>query len=109
MFLFMKKRTLTILGRKTDMHLMIACVMLTSFIIINTSCSCINKQCNGKTSKKCQRCNNTPCNCKNCQGCNNTPCTCKNNAAPSLEMLNAPPDSNVVGADQATFSDLASV
>ena len=97
MFLFMKKRTITILGRKTDMHLLIACVLLTAFIIINTSCSCINKPC-------------TKCKDKGGGGCScgNSPCTC-GKGHPSLEKSKMPPPSNIIGADQNTYSDLASV
>lgn len=86
MFLFTKKQTITILGRKTDMHLLIGCVLLTAFIIINTSCSCINKK---------------PCDCKKKSSCDSK--------APSLEKGKMPPPTNVIGADQNTFSDLASV
>ena len=86
MVFFMKRQTITILGRKTDMHLLIGCVLLTAFIIINTSCSCVNKK---------------PCDCKKKSICNSK--------APSLEKGKMPPPTNVIGADQNTFSDLASV
>lgn len=110
MFLFMKKRTITILGRKTDMHLLVACVLLTAFIIINTSCSCINKPCT-----KCKdnggggcSCGNSPCTCGKGCSCGNSPCTC-GKGQPSLEKSKMPPPSNIIGADQNTYSDLASV
>tara|TARA_Y100000768_G_scaffold307929_6_gene242105 strand:+ start:6329 stop:6598 length:270 start_codon:yes stop_codon:yes gene_type:complete len=85
----MKKQTITILGRKTDLHLLIGCVLLTAFIIINTSCSCMNKK-----SCSCDK-NKSKGNC--------------GSKAPSLENTKMPPPTNVVGADQNTFADLASV
>ena len=83
--MFMQKRTITIFGRKTDMHLIIACILLTIFIVINTSYGCINTPC-----KKCD----TDCNIKN--------------ESPSIEPPDLPPPSDVVGTDHNAFSDLAS-
>jgi len=99
----MKKQTITILGRKTDLHLLIGSVLLTIFIVTNTSLSCMNKKkCKGKCKDKSK--------CKGCN-CGNSPCTCGKgiNRNPSLENSKMPPHSNITGANQNTFSNLASI
>jgi hypothetical protein len=112
----MKKQTITILGRKTDLHLLIGSVLLTIFIITNTSLSCMNKKkCKGKCKdkSKCKGCNcgNSPCTCGKGCNCGNSPCTCGKgiNRNPSLENSKMPPHSNITGANQNTFSNLASI
>ena len=87
----MKARTVTILGRKTDLQLLIGAILLTIFIIINTVCSCSKCKGNKKCNKK----------------CNKPAGSCS--SAPSLEKHKTPPPTNVIGADSSVFSDLATL
>tara|TARA_Y100000817_G_C16835964_1_gene535752 strand:+ start:836 stop:1081 length:246 start_codon:yes stop_codon:yes gene_type:complete len=80
------KRSVTILGRKSDLLLLVAACVLTGFIVINTMCSCT--KCNKSDDKPCTKSCDKKCNGK----------------TPELPIHSA-----VVGADQHAFDLMSSV
>ena len=78
--------SVTILGRKCDLLLLVASAALVVFIVSVTMCDC--RGCSGKCNKK----------------------KCGGEGSGGCDKASAPaPAGNIIGADDSTFSDLADV